>query len=144
MPSCPPINIRPLTCADQVTICGPLVVTVLGGTVGVTGTVSTSPLDKSTDSVTAFYPVVSAAVTSVNASATSVTVLAANASRQGAIFYNDGSSNAYLKLGAIASVTSFTVRITSQTYFELDPGYTGIIDVIWQLANGAMRVTEFS
>ena len=79
------------------------------------------------------------------ASATSVTVLAASASRQGASVYNDSTAVLYLKLGAAASVTSHTTQVAAGQLYELPaPVYTGIIDGIWASATGSARVTELS
>lgn len=87
----------------------------------------------------------SSTVTSVAASATNVTLLSSNASRTGAAFFNDSTSIAYLKLGATATTSSFTVKMISNSYYELpDPCYTGIIDCIWDSATGSMRITELS
>jgi hypothetical protein len=86
----------------------------------------------------------SSAVTSVLASVTSTTVLAANAAREGAAVYNDSSSALYLKLGATASSTSFTVKMGANSYFEVLGGYTGVIDGIWDTATGSARVTEIT
>lgn len=86
-----------------------------------------------------------ATTASVAASASSVTVLAAITSRLGATFYNDSSALAYLKFGATASTTSFTVLLQPSAYYEI-PGphiYNGIIDCIWASATGSMRVTSW-
>lgn len=85
-----------------------------------------------------------ATLTNVAASITSVTVLAANASRLGAIIVNDGTAVLFAKFGATASSTSFTVRIPAGGYYEIPFGYTGIIDGIWTVANGSARVTELT
>jgi len=80
----------------------------------------------------------------VAASATNVTILAANAARLGAIIVNDGNRNLYAKFGATASTTSYTVKIPANGYYEVPFGYTGIIDGIWDSANGSARITELS
>lgn len=137
-----PFSIDPLNCeTDSITVCPPA-----SGVfdVEVVNEVLVRPLDCVTDSVTVCQPEVTANVTSVNASATSVTLLAANPLRKGAIFYNQSINNAFIKFGAVASVTSFTIRLTSNTYYELSKGYTGIIDCIWDGTNSAMRITEFA
>lgn len=88
-----------------------------------------------------------ATLSNVNDSATSVTVLASNANRLGATFFNDSTSSLYLKFGATASATSFTVLIAPQGYYELPTPhlYTGIVDGIWSSdASGAVRVTELT
>lgn len=81
----------------------------------------------------------------VASSATNVTLLASSATRLGAAFYNDSSSVLYLKFGATASTTSFTVLIGANGYYEI-PGphiYSGIVDGIWASATGACRVTSW-
>jgi hypothetical protein len=86
-----------------------------------------------------------ATVTSVSASATAVTLLAANFRRTGASFYNQSTSVCYLKLGAAATATDFTVRMTANALYELgEPVWLGIITAIWDSATGAMRITEFT
>lgn len=80
----------------------------------------------------------------VASSITNVTLLASNANRLGATIFNDGSANLFIKLGATASATSFTVRVTSQGYYEVPFGYTGQIDGIWSVANGSARITELT
>jgi hypothetical protein len=84
------------------------------------------------------------AVTSVSASTSNQTLLAANTSRIGATVYNDSSEILYLKLGVIASTTSFTVQMESKTYYETPYGYTGQIDGLWANAVGAARIGELT
>lgn len=83
----------------------------------------------------------------VSSSATTVTVLAANALRKGAVIVNDSTQILYLKFGATASATSYTYKLGGGETLEI-PGanvlYTGIIDGIWASANGNARVTELS
>lgn len=84
-------------------------------------------------------------VTSVASSATSVSLLASNASRIGATFFNESTQICYLKLGATASTSSYTVQLVAGAYYELpfqNKMYTGTIDAIWASANGNMRITE--
>lgn len=81
-------------------------------------------------------------LSNVNASATNVTLLASNGSRTYASITNDSTSACYLKLGATASATSFTVKLASLGYYEVPFGYTGIIDAIWVSATGAARMEE--
>lgn len=85
-------------------------------------------------------------ITSVASSATTVTVLASNASRKNAAVYNESTQVLYLKLGATASLTSYTVQIPASGYYELpnDKTYTGVIDGLWASANGSARVTELT
>lgn len=85
-------------------------------------------------------------LTNVSGSASSVSLLASNANRKNATFFNDSTATLYLKFGATASTTSYTVQLTSLAYYELPVGkiYTGAIDGIWSAANGAARITELT
>lgn len=85
-------------------------------------------------------------VTSVDDTASSTTILAANSSRKGFIIFNDSTVVLYLKLGATASTTSFTYKLNpSGTLNEPNFPYTGVIDGIWASnASGAARITELS
>ena len=85
-----------------------------------------------------------ATLTNVASSASNVTVLAANTARLGATIVNDSTQAVYLKMGATASATSYTVKIASGGYYEVPFGFTGIIDGIWVAANGNARVTELT
>lgn len=85
------------------------------------------------------------AITSVNGSGTSVSLLALNANRKQATFYNDSTAILYLKLGSTASTTSYTVQLVAGAYYELPwKSYTGAIDGIWASATGAVRITELT
>ncbi len=79
-------------------------------------------------------------------SITNVTLLASNANRRQAMIFNDDSAaNLFVKFGATASATSFTIKIAAGGYFELpQPIYTGIIDGIASAATGTTRVTELT
>ncbi len=86
----------------------------------------------------------SASVTSVNSSATNVTLVSSNIVRQGLILFNDSSQTVYVKFGATASSSDYTFKILAGGYYE-SPGdliYTGRIDAIWASANGSMKITE--
>lgn len=85
-----------------------------------------------------------ATTSNVTASATNVTILASNTARLGATLYNDSTSAVNVKFGTTASSTSFSVRMSPGGYLEVPFGYNGNIDGIWDTANGAMRVTEFT
>jgi hypothetical protein len=84
-------------------------------------------------------------VTSVAGSASSVQLLASTAGRKAAYFYNDSTADCYLKLGTTASTSSFTVKMVSNSFYELpQPCYTGRIDAIWTSATGNIRITEIT
>lgn len=91
-----------------------------------------------------FPSVSSATLSNVASSASTGTIVASNANRKGLIIYNDSTQVLYLKFGATASATSYTVQIASQATWVMPPNviYTGIIDGIWASANGNARVTE--
>lgn len=83
----------------------------------------------------------------VASSASNVTLIASNASRKGAYIFNDSTAILYIKFGATASVTSYTVQVAAGGYYELPASpclYTGIVDGIWASANGNARTTEIS
>lgn len=81
------------------------------------------------------------AETTVARSATSVTILAANASRAEAIVRNDSNATLYLSLTGTATTSSTIELLKGDTYFE--DKYTGIISGIWDSAGaGNAIVTE--
>lgn len=85
----------------------------------------------------------------VAGSASSVTLLAANTARRGAIITNDSSAVLYIDLtGGTASTTSYSVVLGGSAAapfegYEVPFGYTGLITGIWASATGNARVTEF-
>lgn len=85
-----------------------------------------------------------ATLSNVASSATNVTILASNTARTGATVYNDSTQILYLKFGTTASTTSFTVKLASETYYEVPGGYTGVLDGLWASANGSARITELT
>lgn len=86
----------------------------------------------------------SSSVTSVNDTASSTTLLAANTSRKEAIIYNDSTAILYVKFGTTASATDFTYKVQPDAAIE-DIRYTGRIDGVWASdASGAARITELT
>jgi hypothetical protein len=78
-------------------------------------------------------------------SASNQTLLASNANRLGATVFNDADKDLYLKLGATASTSSFTIKVATDGYYEVPYGYTGIIDGLWDTSpTGSARVVEFT
>jgi hypothetical protein len=85
-----------------------------------------------------------ATLANVAASATSVVLFAAKGGAAARTVYNDSSDTLYVKFGATASTTSFTVQMASETYLEFpQPLYGGLVHGIWSGTNGAARVTEW-
>lgn len=89
-------------------------------------------------------PEVTSGISSVSASASSVTLLSANTLRSGASIYNDSSAILYIACtNAAASTTAFSYKAMPEAYFEVPSGYTGEIRGIWASATGAARITEY-
>ena len=105
---------------------------------------SGTELGTATNPVVVAQQTATATLTNVAASASSVTVLASNAARKGAIVYNDSSATCYLKFGSAATATSYTVALGGQAYYEAPFGYTGILCGIWAVASGNARITEIT
>ncbi|KPM56273.1 hypothetical protein CcI49_03305 [Frankia sp. CcI49] len=83
--------------------------------------------------------------TNVAASASAVTVLAANTARIGAAITNESTATLYLRVGAgTVTATSYTVALGPGDYYELPARYTGIVSGIWSAADGAARVAEWT
>lgn len=87
-----------------------------------------------------------ATLTNVNDTASSTTLKAAAAGRKGLIIHNDSTSALFVKYGATASASSYTVKIAADGYWEMpQPIYTGVVDGIWASdASGAARITELT
>ena len=92
--------------------------------------------------VTAQPKSTAATPTPVAASAISVTLLVANQNRIGATIFNNSDAILYVMLGAVASASSFTVKINAYGYYETPFGYGGIIAGIWSSATGTALITE--
>lgn len=88
-----------------------------------------------------------ATVSRVAANAASVTLLAANAARNGATICNNSNQTLYVKLGTTANIgagtESFTAILAPKDtnnvggYYEVPFGYSGRIDGIWAAADAA-------
>lgn len=93
--------------------------------------------------ITALPKVTAATLSNVSSSASNGTLLAENTDRIGMLVVNDSTATLYLKYGATASTTSYSVRMEPGSYWEMpQPIYTGQIDGIWSSADGAARITE--
>lgn len=91
-------------------------------------------------------PVASATstLTSVAASATTVSLLASNTARKGAVITNDSTAILYLALSSSSSLTAFSFKLFPNSAFVLDTLYTGAISGIWSAASGSARITELT
>jgi hypothetical protein len=84
-------------------------------------------------------------VTSAAMSTVVATILASNANRLGAILWNDGAQNVFVRLGAGATTAAFTVRLSNKSEFELPfPVYTGIITGITSAGTATIVATELT
>lgn len=88
-----------------------------------------------------------AAVTGVDDSATSVTLIAASTAREGLSVHNNSTSDMYIKYGGAASIASggYTVKIPGDGYWEMpsDSMYTGVLHAIWSAnTSGYANVTQ--
>lgn len=79
--------------------------------------------------------------TNVAASATSVTLAAANSSRKELTIWNDSQATLYIKEGTTASATDFKFKLLPDDYYYTN-NYTGRVDGIWSVATGTARVSE--
>lgn len=80
----------------------------------------------------------------VPSSTSSVTVFAASGAASGRTVVNDSTAVLYLKFGAAASATSYTVQLPAGSYYEFpQPLYAGRVDGVWAAENGAARTTEW-
>lgn len=98
---------------------------------------------------TGIVPVSASSLTSVVGSLSNVTLLAANANRKMAMVTNESNNNAanlYLKFGATASTTSYTILVPPGGYFEFPvPIWPGRVDGIWSTnSNATARMTELT
>lgn len=80
----------------------------------------------------------------VASSASNVTLFSSASDANGRCVYNDSTAVLYVKFGATASTTSYTVQIAAGGFYEFpQPVYAGQVDGIWASANGAARVTSW-
>lgn len=99
--------------------------------------------------VTGFVTTNKAASSSVTAVAVTgnanTTLLASNSTRVFAALFNNTGKTLYVKLGATASTSSFTVQIFNAAYWEVPNDYTGQIDAFSPTgASGSVLVTELT
>lgn len=86
-----------------------------------------------------------ATITSVADSDSAQTLLAANVDRKACVIFNDSAEILYVALGATATTSAFTYRVTPNATLELygEKNFTGIISGIWAAnGSGSARITE--
>lgn len=123
--------VRDLSCdLDSVTICQADTFDV-----AITGVVNVNIVDE----LVLQTPI----VTSVAGSAVAVNLLVANLNARQRIIHNDSTAILFMKYGAGASTTDYSVRLSSQAMFVFPlPLYVGLVTGVWQSATGAARITE--
>lgn len=98
------------------------------------------------DSATAAHlaPASAGAATQVTLTTGSTSILSANTARKGATIQNTSAlAIAFITLGSTSSLTTYTVRLIPNAYYELPYGYTGIVTAIGDIA-GTLTVTELT
>jgi hypothetical protein len=120
--------------------------TVGGGTGGsITGEVALDAASLAALESVGTSTVTAVTLANVAGSASSVALFASNAAARGRVIHNDSTAALYVKFGATASTTSYTVRLDADAYYEFPPPlYTGVVDGIWASATGSARTTEVS
>lgn len=114
---------------------------------GAAVTASSTPVNVASDQVVNVKTSTNTTPANANvaASASNVTLQASNANRRGLSVFNDGSTTLYVKLGATATLTSFTAPVAPQALYEVPFSYTGIVDGIWAGSpTGSARMTEIT
>ena len=85
-----------------------------------------------------------ATLASVASSDSSTNLFAATAKALCRTVYNDSTQVLYLKFGATASSSSYTVQLPAGAYYEFpQPVYSGNVDGIWAASNGNARLTSW-
>jgi hypothetical protein len=81
---------------------------------------------------------------SVTASASSTSVFTIADQSSGRTVFNDSAAVLYLKFGATASETDYTVQIPAGGFYEFpEPVFSGEVDGIWSSATGNARTTRW-
>lgn len=91
-------------------------------------------------------PIAAIADGTIDGTVGNVTLLATNASRQGAAIFNDprgAGGNLFVRLGASAGTLRYNVKIAPNGYYELPMRYTGVVNGIWDIAGGTAQLSEW-
>ena len=80
--------------------------------------------------------------TSATTSATAGNIATENTARKRLMIFNDSSANLYLSFGAVATVSSYSLKALPQQTVNVD-WTTQAISGVWDSANGQARVTSF-
>lgn len=86
-----------------------------------------------------------AAVEPIAATVQTVTLLAPNGRRKGALIYNDSPATLYVKFGKGASSTDWSVKLNQDDQVAIDASYRGRVTGVFSAAGaGQARVTEYA
>jgi hypothetical protein len=134
----------------SIAVTGPLTDTELRATpVPISGTVATGALTDAqlratpvpiSGTVTVGAVPTIATVTNVSVGTSSTTLSASNAAKTRVHVYNE-TGTLYVKFGTTASSSSYSVRLTANTAFEI-VGYAGLVTAIKASGTTAVLVTE--
>ncbi len=83
-----------------------------------------------------------ATMSTVAASATTVTLLESNGYRAGATIYNSGSNNLFVCFSATCTTSAYVVKMVAGAYYELPFRYGGAISGIWDVATGSALISS--
>lgn len=89
-------------------------------------------------------PTTGSNITSIAATTGNTTVLSPNNQRAGGVIFNEGPATAFVKFGANATQSSYTVQVATKGYYEIPFTYQGRIDATFSTNTGNLRVTELT
>lgn len=82
-------------------------------------------------------------LSNVTSSTSTQLILSSNPNRKGFIMFNDSNETCFISFASTSSTSLFTIFLsTKMTYQNEAIIYSGPISVIWQIADGTLRVTE--
>lgn len=89
----------------------------------------------------------SATISSLDSTAASQTVVAANLGRTGLVLHNTDANDCYIAYGATATTSNggYTeVILTGETWYMPSPIFTGVVYAIWSGdGSGGLSITEY-
>lgn len=86
----------------------------------------------------------SATVTPVSTSTSAAVLLAAGTGMSSRLVVNDSAAILYVKFGAAASSTDYTVALAAGAYYEFpQPLYAGVVSGTLATGTGTARVTSY-
>lgn len=122
------------------------VLKVINGIIKIRGATDGTLIGNISDALKVTHaPTVTATLTSVSASTSSVSLLGSNSARKGVLFFNDSNATCFIAFSATATTSAFTRKLPAGDFWDRAlPSYSGAISGIWTVANGSMRITELT